>query len=168
MVENSGSSVAYRQSVGCTFSRDVGEDFISVLAQSSTGWSTAQSMEEDSTNVFDDTFDNEFTLPSLSADHLFDLQHPSVDPRVISNHGDLGHTQQGANRPAAWSVGAAPQRAHDVAPKPPPRLAQPPARSVSMKRTPDSGKGTLGLRQEMRSTAHRVRSLGGQLLDIEK
>lgn len=124
-------------------------------------------MDEDPTSGFETSVNNQFAFNGLGDEDIFDLPSPSIDPRTISHHGELGQNQVGTGR-SLWSTGPATHQTRQVAPRPAQRTVQQQSRSIPMKSTSSSGKDALGLGQEMRSAAQRVRSLGGQLADMEK
>jgi hypothetical protein len=127
-------------------------------------------MDDDPASIFGTSIEDHFALNNFDGGTMFEPQSPSIDPRVVSNHGGLDQTHRhgGTNRTPSWSTTPAAQHGRQVAPKSSPRNTQQQSRSVPMKSASGIGKDALGLGQEMRSAAQRMRSLGTQLLELER
>lgn len=113
-------------------------------------------------------------LEGLDGEHALDLQSPPVHPQMIPNLDDLSQgknfSHAGPSRQATWSTGPTSiQHGQRLVTKPAQRTTQEQQRSSSIKNTSSlRGKSASLLGQEMRNAAQRVRTFGGQLLDIER
>jgi hypothetical protein len=131
-------------------------------------------MEANSANIFDSAIEDQFMLEDFDGEHSISLPSPPFNPQIISDSGEFSRGSNfvatGPARQPTWNSGPRPtqhgQRA-DI--RNSQRSAQQKMRPTPNKTAHSSAeKSRSMLGQEMRNVAQRVRTFGGQLLEIEK